>query len=136
MLVLVQAVVVEFCPSTASPLGLPWEQHDRCRKSLQQDYLHTFYQHAASVAGDVAHSASQGDDGGLCCACLSLMAAVLTWDFRSALLLYWTCLRLVAVVIADVYGNLLFSVLCTEFEESGGGRQREGGGGWAVGEGD
>ena len=87
VLVLSQAVVVEFSPSTASPMGLPWEQHDRCRKSLQQEYLQTFYQHAAGMAGETAHSASQGGDGGVCCACLALMAAVLTWDFRSALLL-------------------------------------------------
>ena len=85
VLVLSQAVVGEFSPSTASPLGLPWEQHDRCRKSLQQDYLQTFYQHAYSMAGDTARSASQEGDGGVCCACLSLMAAELTWDFRSSL---------------------------------------------------
>ena len=72
----------EFAPSTASPLGLAWEQHDRCRKSLQQDYLHTFYQHAATIAGETAQAATQGQDQGVCSACLSLMAAVLTWDFR------------------------------------------------------
>lgn len=82
-IVLIQAVVEEFSPSTASPLGLPWEQHDRCRKSLQQEYLQTFYQHAASKAAETAPSACQGQDGGVCCACLSLMAAVLAWDFRS-----------------------------------------------------
>jgi len=82
--------VSEFAPSTASPLGLPWEQHDRCRKSLQQDYLHTFYHHAASIARETAQAASQGQDEGVCCACLSLMAAVLTWDFRSLFLLLLT----------------------------------------------
>ena len=77
-----QAVVSEFAPSTASPLGLPWEQHDRCRRSLQQDYLHTFYHHAATIAGETAPAATQGQDQGVCSACLSLMAGVLTWDFR------------------------------------------------------
>ncbi|DBA71387.1 TPA: hypothetical protein ACH3X2_011192 [Trebouxia sp. C0005] len=79
---ILEAVVSEFAPSTASPLGLAWEQHDRCRKSLQQHYLHTFYQHAATIAGETAQAATQGQDQGVCSACLSLMAAVLTWDFR------------------------------------------------------
>ncbi|KAL0051778.1 hypothetical protein WJX82_002011 [Trebouxia sp. C0006] len=79
---MLEAVVSEFAPSTASPLGLPWEQHDRCRRSLQQDYLHTFYHHAATIAGETAPAATQGQDQGVCSACLSLMAAVLTWDFR------------------------------------------------------
>ncbi len=81
-------MVSEFAPSTASPLGLPWEQHDRCRKSLQQDYLHSFYQHAATIAGETAPAATQGQDQGVCSACLSLMAAVLTWDFRFCSLLF------------------------------------------------
>ncbi|DBA87589.1 TPA: hypothetical protein ACH3X1_004612 [Trebouxia sp. C0004] len=79
---ILEAVVSEFAPATASPLGLAWEQHDRCRQSLQQDNLHTFYQHAATIAGETAQAATQGQDQGVCSACLSLMAAVLTWDFR------------------------------------------------------
>ena len=75
-------MVSEFAPSTASPLGLPWEQHERCRKSLQAQYLQTFYQHAQQLAQQAAPACCQGQDGGVCRACLSLMSAILAWDFR------------------------------------------------------
>ena len=107
--VLAQAVVGEFSPSTASPLGLPWEQHDRCRKSLQQDYLQSFYQHAARQAVYAAPSACHGQDGGVCCACLSLMAAVLAWDFRS-----YQCLHITSLTCICSYSKLCCN-LCESF---------------------
>lgn len=36
---LLTAVVQEFSPATASPLGLPWDHHERCRASLEATYL-------------------------------------------------------------------------------------------------
>lgn len=36
---LLTAVVQEFSPATASPLGLPWDYHERCRAALEATYL-------------------------------------------------------------------------------------------------
>ena len=33
------AAITEFAPSTASPMQLPWDFHERCRVSLQNDFL-------------------------------------------------------------------------------------------------
>lgn len=77
-----QAVVEEFSPATASILGLPWDYHEKCRASLEADYLQPIYLHARSVARDSAVAALAGRDGGACQACLALMTAILSWDFR------------------------------------------------------
>ena len=77
-----QAVVSEFAPSTATPLGLPWDFHERCRTALEAGYLQTFYSHAQRLAGEAAHAAVQGQDGGTCVACIRLMNTILGWDFR------------------------------------------------------
>lgn len=37
---LLEALVSEFAPSTASAMGLPAEVHEHCRASLELDYLH------------------------------------------------------------------------------------------------
>jgi hypothetical protein len=74
---------VEFSPATASPLGLPWERHERCRGSLQDGYLRQIFAHAAGTAREAAPAALAGHDGGVCQACLGLLSAILAWDFRS-----------------------------------------------------
>lgn len=79
---LVQAVVEEFSPATASMLGLPWDFHERCRAGLEADYLQPMYLHARSVARESATTGLAGQDGGTCQACLALMCATLSWDFR------------------------------------------------------
>jgi hypothetical protein len=38
-LALLEALVSEFSPSTASAMGLPAEFHEHCRASLELDYL-------------------------------------------------------------------------------------------------
>ncbi len=79
-----QAVVEEFSPATASILGLPWDYHEKCRASLEADYLQPIYLHARSVARESAPAALVQQDGGTCQACLALMSAILSWDFRCA----------------------------------------------------
>ena len=79
-----QAVVEEFSPATASMLGLPWGFHERCRAGLEADYLQPMYLHARSVARESAAAGLAGQDGGTCQACLALMCAILSWDFRCA----------------------------------------------------
>ena len=74
----------EFSPATASILGLPWDYHERCRASLEAEYLQPIYLHARSVARECAAAALTQQDGGTCQACLALMAAILSWDFRCA----------------------------------------------------
>ena len=74
----------EFSPATASVLGLPWDYHERCRASLEADYLQPIYLHARSVARECAAAALAQQDGGTCQACLALMSAILSWDFRCA----------------------------------------------------
>eukprot|EP00891_Asterochloris_glomerata_P009020 jgi/Astpho2/9020/fgenesh1_pg.00133_%23_51_t len=79
---ILEAVVSEFAPSTATPLGLPWDFHERCRAALEAGYLQTFYAHAQRLAGEASGAAVQGQDGGTCVACIRLMNTILGWDFR------------------------------------------------------
>lgn len=72
----------EFSPATASILGLPWDYHEKCRASLEADYLQPIYLHARSVARSSAATALAGQDAGACQACLALMNTILSWDFR------------------------------------------------------
>ena len=80
---LFHAVITEFAPSTASPMHLPWDFHERCRVSLQNDFLLSFFRHAVSVARGAAETggALAGSDGGVCVAALRLFADALAWDF-------------------------------------------------------
>ncbi|KXZ52946.1 hypothetical protein GPECTOR_8g320 [Gonium pectorale] len=73
-----EAVVTEFSPATASPLGLPLEQHARCAADLQDHYLQDIFRHAVALG----RAAAASHDGPTCSSCLSLMATVLSWDFR------------------------------------------------------
>ena len=77
------AVIAEFSPTTASPMNLPWDFHERCRASLETDFLRHFFAHGAGVARSVAESgaALAGADEGVCVAALRLMSTALAWDF-------------------------------------------------------
>ena len=77
------AVIAEFSPTTASPMNLPWDFHERCRASLETDFLRQFFSHGAGVARSVAESgaALAGADEGVCVAALRLMCTALAWDF-------------------------------------------------------
>ena len=77
------AVISEFSPSTASPMNLPWDFHERCRASLEADFLLHFFAHGAGIARRCHESgaASTGRDEGVCVAALELMTTALAWDF-------------------------------------------------------
>ena len=75
--------MTEFSPATASPLGQSWEFHEQCRASLEADFLRTFFVHAVAVAREAAPSAAAGGDSGVCAACIQLLTAILSWEFRS-----------------------------------------------------
>ena len=83
-MVYLQAVVTGFSPATASPLGLPWDYHERCRASIEadSDYLQSSFLHASNPARESAVAAVKGRDEGLCQACMSLLTAILSWDLR------------------------------------------------------
>jgi len=78
------AVVTEFSPPTASAMGLPWAYHERCRMSLEADFLQRFFAHACGVARQIAASgaAASGSDQGACRACIQLLSNILGWDFQ------------------------------------------------------
>ncbi|KAF7805232.1 exportin-4 isoform X1 [Senna tora] len=80
-----ESLVSEFSPSTSSVMGLPREFHEQCRKSLELDYLKTFYcwaQEAASkVTSRIIDSNSAGPEVKVCTASLHLMLQILNWDF-------------------------------------------------------
>ena len=80
---LFSAVISEFSPSTASPMNLPWDFHERCRASLEADFLLHFFAHGAGIARRCHESgaASTGRDEGVCVAALELMTTALAWDF-------------------------------------------------------
>ncbi|GIL93321.1 hypothetical protein Vretifemale_20725, partial [Volvox reticuliferus] len=73
-----EAVVGEFSVSTSSPLGLPLEHHAKCAMDLQDHFLQDIFRHAVALG----RAAAAVHDGATCAACLSLMTAVLAWDFR------------------------------------------------------
>lgn len=81
---LLEAVVQEFSLITASAIGLSWEYHEGCHQDLEINYLPKFFSHALGVAVPVVQDgrAASGEDEGLCAAALSLMTAILTWDFK------------------------------------------------------
>ncbi|KAI4350108.1 hypothetical protein L6164_010625 [Bauhinia variegata] len=81
-----ESLVSEFSPSTSTAMGLPQEFHEECRKSLELDYLKTFYcwaQDAAStVTNRIVGSNSVVSEVKVCTAALRLMLQILNWDFR------------------------------------------------------
>ncbi|KAL3681977.1 hypothetical protein R1sor_024933 [Riccia sorocarpa] len=86
---LLEALVAEFSPSTASPMGLPAEFHEHCRASLELDYLQQFYTWAQDAAVSTADRAVQGVgtplDVNVCAAALHLMSQILNWEFQGTL---------------------------------------------------
>ncbi|KAH9560099.1 hypothetical protein CY35_06G089400 [Sphagnum magellanicum] len=88
-LALLEALVSEFSPSTASAMGLPAEFHEHCRASLELDYLQQFYTWAQEAAITAAEKALQGVGGTLdvnvCAAGLRLMSQLLNWEFQGTL---------------------------------------------------
>ena len=75
-----QAVVGEFCLASASELGLSWELHERCRSTFEELYLQSLFLHAQRLARGAA--AATPLDAGQCGACVSLVHALMAWDFR------------------------------------------------------
>ncbi|KAG2272852.1 hypothetical protein Bca52824_067407 [Brassica carinata] len=86
MLIVSVSQVSEFSPSTSSAMSLPREFHENCRKSLEQNYLKTFYswaQDAAlSVTNKIVESNSDVPEVKVCNAALRLMHQILNWEFR------------------------------------------------------
>ena len=83
-----EAVVSEFAPATASPLGQPWEYHERCRSSLQREWLPRLWSLAVGASAAAAGAAASGegalvdlDAASAADAALSLASTVLSWDF-------------------------------------------------------
>mmetsp|Transcript_11077 Transcript_11077/g.31337 ORF Transcript_11077/g.31337 Transcript_11077/m.31337 type:complete len:1135 (-) Transcript_11077:60-3464(-) len=81
---ILSAVVTEFSPPTASPMGLPWVYHERCRMSLETDFLQRFFAHTCNIAREAVASgaAVSGADGGTTQACITLLSNILSWDFQ------------------------------------------------------
>ncbi|CAH2055114.1 unnamed protein product [Thlaspi arvense] len=52
---LLESLVSEFSPSTSSAMGLPREFHENCHKSLEQNFLKTFYSWARDAALSVTN---------------------------------------------------------------------------------
>ncbi|KAG7575937.1 Peptidase C19 ubiquitin carboxyl-terminal hydrolase [Arabidopsis thaliana x Arabidopsis arenosa] len=81
-----ESLVSEFSPSTSSAMGLPREFHENCRKSLEQNFLKTFYQWAQdaalSVTNKIIESHSSVPEVKVCNATLRLMHQILNWEFR------------------------------------------------------
>ncbi|XP_050223404.1 uncharacterized protein LOC126673345 [Mercurialis annua] len=81
-----ESLVSEFSPSTSTAMGLPREFHEQCRRSLEQDYLKTFYCWAQDAAIGVTKRITESDreipEVKVCTAGLRLMLQILNWDFR------------------------------------------------------
>ncbi|XP_022158370.1 exportin-4 isoform X3 [Momordica charantia] len=82
-----ESLVSEFSPSTSSAMGLPREFHEQCRRSLELNYLKTFYcwakDAAASVTSMIIDSQTEVPEVKVCTAALRLMFQILNWDFHN-----------------------------------------------------
>ena len=65
--------MVELSPGACSPLGLPWEYHERCRASFEAEWLLPLFVHASRCAADASGTANA--------AAARLMSSCLSWDF-------------------------------------------------------
>ena len=63
---LLTALVGEFSVASASPLGLPWDYHDRACRDMEERYLQGFFQHAVALGRQASGSgaAARGEDAG------------------------------------------------------------------------
>lgn len=77
---------MEFSPATASAMGLAWTHHEDCRAAMEADFLPALFAHARDMARCSAPAAAEAgaDQAGVCGAAVSLLCAVLSWDFRRA----------------------------------------------------
>lgn len=77
---------MEFSPATASAMGLAWAHHEDCRATMEADFLPALFRHARDAArcGAAAAAEAGADQAGVCGAAVSLLCAVLSWDFRRA----------------------------------------------------
>jgi hypothetical protein len=80
-------VVAEFSPATASAMGLAWAYHEHCRAGMEAEFLPALFAHGRDVAAGAAPAAAAGgaEAAGVCGAAVSLLCAVLSWDFRCSL---------------------------------------------------
>ena len=113
-----EAVVSEFAPATASPLGQPWEYHEQCRSSLQEEWLPRLWELAigasAAAAGAAVGGGGAGGGGGGA-------AAAATADSSSLV-------DLEAAAAADAALSLASAILSWDFYGTGGARGSAGGG--------
>eukprot|EP00897_Mesotaenium_endlicherianum_P010274 jgi/Mesen1/9275/ME000060S08714 len=90
---ILRALVAEMSPSTASPLSLPREFHDRCALSMESGCLLRYYEAAMSAAAPLMAAAVTGggvadtSSGAAAAAAVvapavHLMSLILSWDFR------------------------------------------------------
>ncbi|OMO96138.1 Armadillo-type [Corchorus olitorius] len=82
-----ESLVSEFSPSTSSAMGLPREFHEQCRRSLELNYLKTFYcwarDAALSVTNKIVESDAAVPEVKVCNAALRLMLQILNWEFQN-----------------------------------------------------
>ncbi|KAF5830248.1 hypothetical protein DUNSADRAFT_14821 [Dunaliella salina] len=79
-----EAVVEEFGLGSASPLGLPWDFHEKCCRDMEDHYLHSFFATAIGLGQQALHFGGvlQGADSGVCRAAIALLAQCMQWEFR------------------------------------------------------
>lgn len=82
-----ESLVSEFSLSTSTAMGLPREYHEQCKKSLELEYMMTFYcwaQDAAiAVSGGIVESHSAVPGVKVCTAALRFIHQILNWDFQN-----------------------------------------------------
>lgn len=79
--------MAEFSPATASAMGLAWAYHEHCRAGMEAEFLPALFAHGRDLAAGAAPAAAAGgaEAAGVCGAAVSLLCAVLSWDFRCGL---------------------------------------------------
>uniref|UniRef100_A0A1D1XQV5 Exportin-4 n=1 Tax=Anthurium amnicola TaxID=1678845 RepID=A0A1D1XQV5_9ARAE len=81
-----ESLVSEFSPPTSSAMGLPAEFHEKCKSSLEEEYLQRFYRWAQdaalSVTNNIIECSGRLAEERVCSAALRLMFQILNWDFK------------------------------------------------------
>ena len=76
-----QAIVIEFSPATASRLDKTWKFHEQCKRCFQQHYLRDIIL-CARTALEAVTLGARPESGNACRASVDLLTSLLTWDYR------------------------------------------------------
>lgn len=76
-------VVLEFCPSTCSRIGMPLDEHDECRQIFENHFAVRIFRLAVAASEEAAFATMEGNKRGneLCTSSIKLMATCVAFEY-------------------------------------------------------